>query len=87
MSDVKLSRRALERTVELVDREGWYPSPAQTDELIAATRALLAVMEPASDEEISDYVRTLQDFEKLSTQAWRAAEARARRLANFQEDE
>lgn len=57
-------------------------------DLRAATRALLAVMEPASDEEADDWLETNVGWRQRdeAKEAYRAAEGRARRLANWQDD-
>jgi hypothetical protein len=93
-SDVKLSRAKLEAHYRVASRRSPFGDGREEldsddlDALLAATAALLAVMEPARTEEIHEsggrgYRIPPGEIEEYRA-GWRDAEARARRLANWQ---
>jgi hypothetical protein len=88
-SDVKLSRRALEAALADFDTYGYGAADLGAGEVaVAAMRALLAVMESARAEEIHEsggrgYRIPPGEIEEYRA-GWRDAEARVRRLANWQ---
>jgi hypothetical protein len=89
MSDVKLTRAGLLAVILRLEDDEFEHLAVAHDvcQAIRATRALLAVTEPASAEE----QRLARLGERLPygphvCKAWRAAEARVRRLAGFGEE-
>jgi hypothetical protein len=99
MSDVKLTRDDVEMAVDAVgDCTDWGHAGALRGLMptfVAAARALLAVTEPASDEEVRRVAETLHDKRTTGLDpsyragvevGQRAAEARVRRLAGFGEE-
>jgi hypothetical protein len=81
-AELKLSRRALVflcDELEMRIRNGEPPSRVDENAL-AVAKALLRVMEPASERELE---RILMDTGSGMQSCYRAAEARARRVANW----
>jgi hypothetical protein len=91
-SDVKLSREGLEAALDRWLSYGLARAQyGDTQTLAAAARALLRLMEPASDEEVSEQCAgryTIPTWSEGQSQGFAEgvewAEARARRLANWQ---
>jgi hypothetical protein len=92
VGDVKLTREGLRAALD--EWAGPYDGEVLFTEgaaltLLAAARALLAATEPASDEEIRNAAGisgALTGLDLYTSRVYRAAEARARRLAGLGEE-